>query len=49
MGTHWVVSYVTNDIEIYFDSPGVEYTLKEIRKFTGNNQINKNSLGCYLY
>ena len=32
---------------MYFDCFGVENIAKEIKMFTGNNQINRNSLGFY--
>ena len=35
VGTHWVVLYVNGDKVTYFDSSGVEYTPKEIKKFIG--------------
>ena len=39
IGTHWVALYVNNKTATYFDSFGVEYILKETKKFIGNNNI----------
>ena len=36
IGTHWVALYVNNKTVTYFDSFGVEYIPKEIKKFIVN-------------
>ena len=41
-GTHWVVVFVKKDEVIYFDSFGVEYIPKEIKKSIGNKNIKTN-------
>ena len=41
-GTHGIALYVKNNEIVYFDSFGVEYILKEIRKFNGNKSIKTN-------
>ena len=38
-GTHWVSLFVKANKVIYFDSFGIEHTLKEINKFIGNKKI----------
>ena len=42
IGTHWVALYVYNDDVTYFDSFGVEYIPKEIKKFINNENIKTN-------
>ena len=43
VGTHWNALYVKNNEEVvYFDSFGVEYIPKEIKKFIGNKDIKAN-------
>ena len=39
-GTHWIKTYVKNNVKIYFCSFGVENIPKEIQKFVAN-KINK--------
>ena len=39
IGAHWTALYVDGDNIIYFDSFGVTNILKEIKNFTGNNNI----------
>ena len=42
IGTNWIALYV-NDVNVtYFDSFGVEYIVKEIKKFIGHKNIAKN-------
>ena len=42
MGTHWIALYVNDDTVAYFDSFGVEYIPKEIKKFIGTKNIKAN-------
>ena len=35
-GTHWLALHVNNKTVTYFDSFGVEYIPKEIKKFSNN-------------
>ena len=42
VGTHWIALYVKDNKVIYFDSFGVEYVPKEIRKFNGHKSIKTN-------
>ena len=42
--THWIALYANCHNETNFDSFGVEYILKEIRKFMGNKN---NTVGIY--
>ena len=39
VGTHWMALRVNGDKVTYFDSFGVEYIPKEIKKFIDNNNI----------
>ena len=39
IGTHWIALYVNNKTVTYFDSFGVEYIPKEIKKFINNKNI----------
>ena len=41
MGTHLIILYVNSNNITYFDSFGVEYILKEIKKFVRNKNITK--------
>ena len=41
IGTHWIALYVNCDSVTHFDSFGVEYIPKEIKKFKGN-KISRN-------
>ena len=38
-GTHWVVLFGKSNKNIYFDSFGVEYLPKEIKKFIEFNSV----------
>ena len=49
VGTHWIALYVKNDEVIYFDSFGVEYVPKEIKKFIGNKDIKTNIFRIQAY
>ena len=54
IGTHGIVLYTLNKSITYFDSLGVEHTLKEIKKFTGNentkgSKITKNIFTIQAY
>ena len=40
IGNHWIALYVNNKTATYFDSFGVEYIPKEIKKFL-NNKMNR--------
>ena len=42
IGAHWVALYVNCKTVTYFDSFGVEYIPKEIKKFRGNKHITAN-------
>ena len=39
IGTHWMALYTNGNTKTYFDSFGVEYIPKEIKKFIGNRNI----------
>ena len=39
IGTHWIALYMNAENVTYFDSFGVEYIPKEIRKFIVNKNI----------
>ena len=39
MGAHWKALYMNDNNATYFDSIGVEYIPKEIKKFIGNKNI----------
>ena len=39
IGAHWIVLYVTGNNVTYFDSVGVKYIPKEIRKYIVNKNI----------
>ena len=43
IGIHWIALYVNDNNVTYFDSFGVKYIPKEIKKFTGNKNIITNS------
>ena len=49
IGTHWIALYVNAENITYFDSFGVEYIPKEIKKFIGNKNIvtNINRIQAY--
>ena len=42
VGTHWIALDKNGDSVTYFDSFGVEYILKEIRKLIDNKNITAN-------
>ena len=42
VGTHWIALYVKKNEVIYFDSFGIEYIPKEIKRFIGNKNIKTN-------
>ena len=39
IGTHWILLYVNGDDVTYFDSFGVEYISKKVKKLLGNKNI----------
>ena len=39
IGIHWIALYVSAENVTYFESFGVEYVLKETRKFIGNKML----------
>ena len=47
--THWVALYVNANNIVYFDSFGVEYIPKEIKKFIGNKNIITNIYRIQAY
>ena len=49
IGTHWIASYVQNNDVTYFDSFGVEYIPKEIKKFINNKNIKTNIFRIQAY
>ena len=48
-GTHWIAVYSLNNNVSYFDSFGVEYISKEIKKFIGNKKIQTNIFRIQAY
>ena len=42
VGTHWIALYVKNNGVIYFDSFGIEYVPKEIKRFIGHKVTKTN-------
>ena len=48
-GTHWLALYVNNKTVTYFDSFGVEYIPKEIKKFSNNKNIIANIFRIQAY
>ena len=42
VGTHWIALYALNNDIIQFDSFGVEYVSKEIKRLIGNKNIKTN-------
>ena len=48
-GTHWIALYVNANNIVYFDSFGVEYIPKEIKKFIGNKNIITNIYRIQAY
>ena len=49
IGTHWVALYVNNKTVTYFDSFGVEYNLREVKKFIGDKNIIANIFRIQAY
>ena len=49
IGTHWIALYVNAKTVTYFDSFGVEYIPKEIRKFIANKNIITNVYRIQAY
>ena len=52
VGTHWIALYALNNDIIYFDSFGVEYVSKEIKRLIGNKnkfRIQANNSMMYGY
>ena len=48
-GTHWIAVYSLNNNVSYFDSFGVEYISKKIKKFIGNKKIQTNNFRIQAY
>ena len=48
-GTHWIALYAKDNEVSYFDSFGVEYIPKEIKKFTGQKNIKTNIFRIQAY
>ena len=48
-GTHWIAVYSLNNNVSYFDSFGVEYISKKIKKFIGNKKIQTNIFRIQAY
>ena len=49
IGTHWIALRALNNDVTYFDSFGVEHIQKEIKKFIGNKNIEKNIFRMQAY
>ena len=49
IGTHWIDLNANDDNVTYFDSSGVEYIPKEIRKLIGNKIIKTNVYRVQTY
>ena len=49
IGTHWIALYVNAENVTYFDSFGVEHTLKETKKLIGNKYIVTNIYRIQAY
>ena len=49
IGTHWIAIYVNNKSVTYFDSFGVEYITKEIKKIINNKNIIANIFRLQAY
>ena len=49
VGTHWVALYVNNKTVTYFDSFGIEYIPREIKKFINNKKIIANIFRIQAY
>ena len=49
IGTHWITLYVNDDKLTYFNSFGVEYLPKQMKKFIGNKNIIANICRIQAY
>ena len=49
IGIHWVALYILNNKAIYFDSFGIEYIPKEIKKFIKRSTIVTNIFRIQVY
>ena len=49
IGTHWIALYVNNKTVTFFDSFGVEYSPKEIKRFINNKNIIANIFRIQTY
>ena len=49
IGTHWIAFYVNNENVTYFDSFGVEYIPKKIKKFINDKNIIANIFRLQAY
>ena len=49
IGTHWIALNVNNKTVTYFDSFGVEYISKEIKKFIDNRNMIANIFRLQAY
>ena len=49
IGTHWIALFVQDNKVIYFDSFGVEYISKEIKRFIGNKGMKTNIFRIQAY
>ena len=49
IGSHWIALYVLKNYVSYFDSFGVEHVPKEIKAFTGNENIKTNIFRIQTY
>ena len=49
IGTHWIAFYVNGNNVTYFDSFGVDYIPKGIKKFLGNKNITTNTYRIQPY
>ena len=49
IGTRWIALYVNTDNATYFDSFGVDYISKEIKKFICNKNIVTNTYKIQAY
>ena len=45
---HWVVCYFKNDDALGFDSFGVEYVIKDIKKLISNKNVKANTFRIQL-
>ena len=49
IGTHWIALYMNGDNVTDFDSFGIEYSPKEVKKFIGNKNITTNIYRIQAY